>query len=72
MTDDTSVKLCAAKLRHIEDMAFHFADDVHFTRLAIKLQGEHFITMNQLHIADFSAHTGHAFGLFWTQVKRET
>ena len=71
MANDASVSLGATQLRHIEDMAFHFPDDMHFAWFAIKLQGEHFITMNQLHIADFSAHTGHAFGLFWTQVKLE-
>ena len=39
MTDDTRVKLCAAQLRHIENVAFHFADDVHFAGFAIKLPG---------------------------------
>ncbi len=52
-------------------MALHLADHVHFTRLAVELQGQHFVTLHQLHGRDLGAHAGHAFCLFRAQVERE-
>ncbi|CEL29012.1 hypothetical protein SRM1_02360 [Pseudomonas fluorescens] len=62
----------AAQLRQVEDVAFHLADDVHLARLAVELQRQHFIAVDQLHRRDFGAHAGHAFGLFRAQVEGET
>ena len=72
MANNAGIGWAAAQLRQIEDMALHFADNMHFTGLTIKLQRQHLITMNQLHILHFSAHPSDAFGLFRAQVKRET
>lgn len=62
----------AARLRHVEDVAFHLADDVHLARLAVELQGQYFVAVNQLHRRHLGAHAGHALGLFRAQVEGET
>ena len=49
-------------------MILHLADNVHFTRTAVKLQRQHFIAINQLHRRRFPAFNI-AFRLFRAKVK---
>ena len=52
-------------------MVFHLADDVHFTRAAVKLQRQHLITVDQLHWRRFPAFDV-TFRLFRAQIKGKT
>src|SRR3989338_11373245 len=51
-----ALALGAARLRLMQDMTLHLADDVHLAGFAVELQGQYFVLMDQLHILDFGAH----------------
>ena len=61
----------AARLRLVEDVALHLADDVHLARLAVELQGQHLVAVDQLHRLHLGAHAGDALGLLGAQVEGE-
>lgn len=62
---------CAARLRQVKNVALHLADHMHLAGLAIELQGQHLVTVHQLHRRHLGAHAGHALGLFRAQVEGE-
>jgi len=41
--------------QNFEDVILHLADNVHFTRTAVKLQRQYFIAIHQLHRRRFPA-----------------
>src|SRR5690606_14313571 len=61
----------AARRRRVEDVAAHLADHMHLAGLAVELQGQHLVTVHQLHGRHLGAHPGHALGLFRAEVEGE-